>query len=220
MNKLFIKWITVVVIFLSYSVSYSYDLNDDGYEDVVVSSYYRSNSYIFYGSSIGVPYTPSISLPTTFATGNTVADLNKDGYLDIIFCNFSDGTTTAVDSYIYWGSENEYSSSNRTALPTLGATAVSAYDLNYDGYPDIVFSNNNYDYEYQVNSYIYWGGQNGFSAANKLELSTNGAKGNFLADLNKDGYIDIIFCNNNDGSGYLVNSYIYWELNPVFPSQT
>lgn len=141
------------------------------------------------------------------------SDLNKDGYSDIVVANNqSDGSHFDINSYVYWGSATGYSASNRTELPTHGTDSVSIADLNKDGWPDIVFSNNHDDsYNYNINSYIYWGSSSGYSSSNKTELPTNAAIGVAVSDLNNDGWADIIFCNHQNGSGNeSTNSYIYW----------
>lgn len=79
-----------------------------------------------------------------------------------------------------------------------------AYDLNGDGYDDIVFSG--------TSSYIYWGDPSN-SYSTRTELATHGAMGNSISDLNGDGYLDIIFANHDDDfyyPNYNINSYIYW----------
>ncbi len=65
-------------------------------------------------------------------------------------------------------------------------------DVNNDGYMDIVFSNSRNDSTYNLNSYIYWGSASGFSNDNKIELATHHAVDNSIADLNNDGYLDIV----------------------------
>ncbi len=84
-----------------------------------------------------------------------------------------------------------------------------AYDLNNDGYGDIVISNYNYNANHVLNSYVYWGDGTG-SYTNKIELPTNGSYANSVTDLNSDGYLDIIFSNYYNNSSYKINSYIYW----------
>jgi len=189
------------------------DLNDDGYLDLVFSKYNTSgtgDAAIYWGSTSGYSESLITYLPTLGSHGNYVADLNDDKYLDIIFANYGSGSYHDVNSYIYWGSQSGYSSTDRTELPTHGGISCSVSDLNRDGYLDIVFSNRqNSVPDWNIHSYIYWGSAGGYSPSNLDSLYTEGAYGNAVADLNKDGNLDIIFCNHYNGS-YQCNSYVYW----------
>ncbi len=188
------------------------DINSDGYPDLIVGNYsdgkkYMTDSYIYWGGRYK-PYTRKSRLITQGSTGVTVADLNKDGYPDIIFCNYTDGKSYNVNSYIYWGSRNN--SFEKTEIPTVGATQCTVADLNNDTYPDIVFSNHYNGKSYNINSYIYWGnGTKDFSR--KSELPTCGAMHTSCADLNSDGYPDIIASNFYDGKTHNLKSYIFWN---------
>ena len=92
------------------------------------------------------------------------------------------------------------------------STPGAFYDLNKDGRPDLVISNMHDDARnFNINSYIYWGKQDwAYSADSCMELPTHGATGNSIADLNKDGNLDIIFSSYNDNVSYCTNSLIYW----------
>ena len=194
------------------------DLNNDGYWDLVFSSYDRSGAQhgrIYWGSDQGYTETNTDSLPTLGSQFNYVADLNDDHYPDIIFANFGMNYAHEVPSYIYWGSAAGYNSSNRTDLLTHGATGCSVSDLNRDGYLDIVISNTiGESDEVCINSYIFWGGVDGYSNDRKDSLPTKAGFGNAVGDLNRDGYLDIVFANHRDGSDpnyqYECNSVIYW----------
>lgn len=193
------------------------DLNADQYPDIVFSNCYNGtsrniDSYIYWGSPDGFSTSDRTGIPTSGASDNTITDLNGDGCLDIIFSSYTDGTSTICNSYIYWGDKtNPYSTLNRTLLPTIGANSCSAADLNNDGYPDLVFSNyHGPDYYSNVNSYIYWGGETGYSASDRTELPTLHATGNVIADVDNDGWLDIIFANFFDGVSNNISSYIYY----------
>jgi len=217
------------------------DLNQDGYLDLVFSNYcsgttqaewnYEIDSYIYWGGPDGYTTTHRLGLPTKGANGNAVADLDENGYLDIVFSNVGKNPVagslpdpTGVKSYIYWGSSQGYSDSDRTQLPTNGSTGCSVADLDDDGDLDIVFSNyltTTSPYYYETDSYIYWGTGTGitstsFIASNPTELATVGAVANYVVDLDQDGHLDIIFSNyrqNGNGSistTYEIDSYIYW----------
>ena len=189
------------------------DLNNDGYLDLVFSKYDGSGSgdaAIYWGAADNYSDGRVTLLPTLGSTGNFIADLNDDRYLDIIFANYGSGDSHEVNSYIYWGSETGYLTSRKTELPTHGGISCSVADLNKDGLLDIVFSNRQTAYiTVNIHSYIYWGHADGYSTAHMDSLYTEGAYGNAIADLNKDGNLDIIFCNHYNGS-YECNSYIYW----------
>ena len=205
------------------------DLNGDGHLDLVFSNYdnakkqgnslvlhqHKVNSYVYWGSGSGYGPTNKTELPTVGAAGNAVADLNGDGYLDIVFANVFDGSSTKVNAYVYWGAQSGYSTAKRTELPVLGAPKypgprVAIADLNGDGYPDLVFANWSDGTSVKVDSYIYWGSAKGYSVASRTGLPTMAAAGVSVADLNGDGNLDIVFSNHTDGSSNKVDSYIYW----------
>jgi len=187
------------------------DLNGDGWLDIVLNNSAdcqtsNLNSYIYWGSTGGKFSAANRSeLPTLKAGGNSVADLNSDGYPDIIFSIRHDGTSYKTNSLIYWGSYGGgYSTSKRTELPTLGTQENAVADLNGDGYLDIVFSNE------VGNSYIYWGSSGNFLGSKPAGLPTIRAQGVSIADLDRDGHLDLVFSNLHNGATYTLNSYIYW----------
>ena len=189
------------------------DLDGDGWLDLVFCSFHSStfstNSFVYLGSS-GGKYSKGKrkELPTVGATANALADLNQDGYPDIVFAQ-------SINSLIYWGSAGgAFSSKNVTGLPTIGAIDVSVADLNRDGHLDIVFANHfdEFNKKPKVNSYVYWGSGTGYSPGDRTELATLHANGVSVADLNRDGLLDLVFSNSFDSPKKTsqVNSYIYW----------
>jgi len=200
-----------------------WDLNNDGFLDIVFSNArddksYQINSYIYWGSAGGFSSGNKTELPTQGSYGNSVADLNGDGFLDIVFSNRMGVTSSNTNSVIYWGSVSGFSSGNKTELPTHGAYTNSIADLNGDGFLDIVFSNQDDVTSYNINSVIYWGSASGFSSGNKTELPTHGGVGSSVADLNGDGFLDIVFNNAYDGTSFNINSVIYWGSASGFSS--
>ncbi len=212
MEKIFLKT-CIILLLISFlpSTGYVYDLNQDGYEDIVISNGYGNsfnvNSYIYWGAS-GGQFSTKTELSTHDAYGNTVADLNSDGYLDIVFGNAYNGSSFNINSYIYWGNASA-SYNTKTELPTQGVVGTSLADLNKDGYVDIVFSNSYNGSSCNINSYIYWGNASA-SYTTKTELPTQNAISSSIVDINKDGYLDIVFSNKYNGSSYNINSCIYW----------
>jgi len=115
-------------------VANTWDLNQDGYKDIVFSNRFDNStsslrSYIYWGSDSGYSALDLESLPTHGASGVSVSDLNRDGFLDLVLSNsFTDGSED-IDSYIYWGSGTGYSVSNMDSLPTHGASLGLEKDL-------------------------------------------------------------------------------------------
>jgi hypothetical protein len=198
------------------------DLDHDGHLDLVVSNNYaagrlRQDSYIFWGSAAGFSAQKRQQVPTLGAIQNCVADLDGDGRLDIVFANHHNDTTFAVSSFIYWGSEDGFTSARRTGLPTQGASGCAVADLNGDGRLDLVFANYDSGASHRIDSYIYWGGAAGFSAARRSGLPTVGARGVSVADLDADRQLDLVFSNYYDGKTYRLDSYIYWGQKGQYP---
>jgi hypothetical protein len=164
-------------------------------------------------------------------------DLNNDGYLDILI-NHTHNAFETPDAFIYWGTADGYhsllpafwkqlpaykifSSLNEQQkymgfLPTFGGGPCKIGDYNCDGFPDIAFINTIHNYSYNMEAYVYWGGPQGYSAVHRSELPILFAQDIESVDLNRDGYLDLVFANYGreygSARGYLYNkeSYIYW----------
>jgi hypothetical protein len=205
------------------------DVNGDGYADLVITSSAKSEGlaslvsgqqsrgvrlryfYILPGGPTGVAGLGLIKLPSYEASDSAISDFNKDGFMDIAVANRSDGATPNVASFIYWGSTSGFAAEKRTELPTLGATGVMAADLNNDGYVDLIFANSSDGSTLDVSSCIYWGGSQSFAPQVRTDLQSFGASSVNVADLDRDGKMDIVLVNSGSGhSGGNVNSMIYW----------
>ncbi|MCK4674065.1 VCBS repeat-containing protein, partial [candidate division WOR-3 bacterium] len=110
-------------------------------------------------------------------------DLNNDGYIDLFTADRSGPYVK-----IFWGSATGYSSNNRTLFPSAGAGNCDAADLNGDGYVDFLVA---HSHEYKIS--IYWGNTTGPDPSNYFDIPLLQYDGEacFIADFNKDGYLDI-----------------------------
>src|SRR5260370_39087782 len=122
-----------------------------------------------------------------------VADVNRDGYPDIFLANHEDHGNRLTYSYLYLGSPQGFSNQRRIQFETVGAYGAALADLNKDGYLDLVVSNYQGYYTYDVPSYIYWNCPHGFDPLRRTPLYTHGAAGVAVADFNEDGNPDILF---------------------------
>ncbi|HEX7319652.1 MAG TPA: FG-GAP-like repeat-containing protein [bacterium] len=171
---------------ISNEVCYTADLNRDGYIDIICGTTVNDNTgSIFWGSAAGYSWSNRIDLPNEYGAHNTeVADLNRDGYYDIIFVN-----NYGSENYIYWGSISGYSTGDMTALPAPASTphGATVADFNGDNYLDLVFTSVS-----GSGSFIYYGSASGYGSYQSLNTgSTYG--GSCACDINRDGYLDLTF---------------------------
>lgn len=197
------------------------DLNKDGYLDIIVPYIKSPWVSIFWGGPGEYSAERVTRLPSMATVDVEVADLNKDGSLDLILCNFWDTETLShqINSYIYWGSPEGFKPNNRQELPNGAAHDASVADMNNDGHLDIVFSNyHRGQLRHGITSYVYLGSEEGFyRRENRIELLNDSAAGNLVADLNHDGYIDIVFSNHTLwGRHDNAQSRIFWGASNGF----
>jgi hypothetical protein len=201
----------------------NWDLNGDSFPDLVFPSSHDNNlgvdSFIYWGSKDGFSLSKRTMLPGDGTIGVVVADVNGDGFPDVILANEFNGTKTELHSFIYWGSKEGYSVQRRSELPTIGATAVAVADLNNDKLPDLVFASSGSSYQFSKEgsdytflrpaSDIYWGSSNGFSTNRVSQLVTYNARDVKTVDLNGDGNLEILFAEEGQGR-HRGGVRIYW----------
>ncbi len=170
------------------------DFNDDGHTDLLVLHNAEDQPHkeppadLYWGGEDGLSTDRVAQFPAPLAWGGHCADLNKDGYLDII-------AACGSKLRILYGSEKGYCEENTVILdpsnenePPVSALWPALADLNGDGWLDMVvpYSLRNY-------SCIFWGGPNGYSLDNCQKLPLECGLCVRIADLNKDGYPDLVF---------------------------
>lgn len=90
-----------------------------------------------------------------------------------------------------------------------GDTAAPCGDLDCDGWPDLVLARTqDEEGSYDVPSLVYYGGPEGLSAP--VELPTAGAMGAAIADLDQDGFFEVVIAQaTSDGRDRLVDSLVF-----------
>ncbi len=191
--------------------SVSGDFNADGVSDALLISsgeddaanYLKSTSSIYWGAKDGLAPDRKTDLPAgARGFGATVADLNRDGYLDFIL-----GDLYGKLVRIYYGSKEGYTDKGLQGLKSSDPFFVRAVDLNGDGLLDIVSPHCN---ENKV--VIYWNTATGFTEDNITELYHDGAGYPNFADLRNNGSLDMVITGGFSGvtGDFRTYSSIYW----------
>ncbi|MFA6027462.1 MAG: FG-GAP-like repeat-containing protein, partial [Patescibacteria group bacterium] len=214
------------------------DINDDGYEDILICSVVTSNSgavYLIYGQADKLE-SASLSTAIKFTAENewdiisdvSSGDVNGDGYDDILTVSNYNDENGAV--YLIYGRADKFTSASlSTAIKFTGEEAwdepmtVSADgDYNSDGYRDILvtsFSNSDGGAAAGAAYLIYGQAEDltGGSLSTAVEFTgeaANDAAGfaSSAGDVNGDSYDDFLVgaYNNNDGGAAAGAAYLIY----------
>jgi hypothetical protein len=173
------------------SVSHAGDINNDGFDDVIVGAdNYQVQgetgaygaAYIYYGSPTGldeINYEVIVGPQKASQFGFTVSgvgDVNGDEHDDVVIgaISYSNGQKNEGSVYLYLGSEEGialtpfWQFENNNATSQLGYAISGLGDLNQDGYDDFSISAPFYDYdENLINNgavYVFLGSEFGPNA--------------------------------------------------------
>lgn len=129
-------------------------------------------------------------------TGGSVnfADLDKDGWLDIVSTGYGSGP----EAYVYWNNgDGTFSKKEDQTFVGTYNSGSGVFDMNNDGYADIIISG-----ESPKNLFIYKNnGDRTFSLITKDEAGFKGLDGGQLAfgDINHDGLVDVLLGGHFEG---------------------
>ena len=196
------------------------DLNLDGYVDLLaVNSGHAgeaalSNPHlglnIFWGSADGfdVDRRRTVVRERHLGTSN-VADLNRDGYLDLVLGQFSPTTAGGTQELIiYYGGDSGFDRQRRVAIPSPGRSISTVIaDFDRDEWLDVAVNS----YEKDVIR-IFRGSEQGFDATRQSHLVIHSPIDLETADLNADGWLDLIVGSYSDRlSGFHdTGTSIFW----------
>jgi len=178
------------------------DLNQDTYPEVIfsnqrITNQLNINSYVYWNDEGNLYFGNHTQLPTLGAVASTIGDVNNDWLPDVIFFNdegyFRDGPTI---SKIFWGNKTRnFSNTHTTKFHTHHIFGQGHADLDDDGQMDLVLSQERFVSRvgHEQNGLIlYWGaGNEQFNSPSILTMIT-AYGGPRIADINKDGYLDIL----------------------------
>jgi hypothetical protein len=179
--------------------------NVDGYVDLACVSAGGYSLTLLTNNGSGI-----FTSNTTFNVGSesyavTAADVNGDGKMDLIYANINNpspgsgnnGTVTVLTN-------NGSGGFGSNATYNVGSYPVSLItaDVNNDGKPDLICANYG-NYEQGSISVLTNDGSGGFATAATINVGSAGGFGPnsvTAADVNKDGWVDLI-CVNTGASG-------------------
>lgn len=176
-----------------------FDVNNDGWYDLVSADWAGPNLRIWLGSASGYSSTSSLTYPITVGGNCDMSDLNIDNYAELIHSGHG-----MYNCYIYWGTASGPSASSPTTLWNDGSEAVYIADFDKDTYLDIVLATND-----QGLVLIYWGipgGPHGiqYSVTDTTVIRITGRLGHNMeaSDLDRNGFLDLIVAGN--GATYIL----------------
>ena len=141
-----------------------------------------------------------------------VADLNKDGWLDLIVSTAGHYMRLKDTLHIFYGSPEGFRPKNSQAyLAGYSPINTAVADFNRDGNLDLISTAYSSPTARVLPAQLFWGNGKTLDFDHPVNLPAESSSAVVQDDLNRDGWIDIaLACHRND-LGHQVDSLVYWN---------
>jgi hypothetical protein len=184
------------------------DMNADGNPDLVVVNTYGSVGVLL-GNGDGTFQSQKNVNTLEYPSSLAVADFNGDGKPDLAVTTLNSIPPNHSYVGVLMGNGDGTFGAQSIFTGGTGGDSVAAVDVNGDGKPDLVVTN-----EYSNNVSVLLGDGNGLFQGQKTFAVGSGPYSLAVADVNGDGSPDLVVANSGDTASVLLN------LNNCFPGQT
>ena len=194
------------------------DFNRDGYLDAVFTQWQpgAEATSLYWGGPEGFSDDNRFFFRIGSIREHTIGDLNRDGWVDVIFS----GTLNKV--VVFWNSPLGFDNERKTDLPSRVSVGVEVADLDGNGFLDVIASNlydkdpapgksRSFGGSAEGDTFIYWGGSDGYTESNRTILPSVGNSSAAVADLNGNGFLDLVLSSYHAGFTRSHPSRIYWN---------
>ena len=187
------------------------DLDRDGYLEAIFSDK-RDFLLVYVGSKEGISPQRTYKIPCPIPSRLNSADLNGDGWLDLIVSHSSHALRRQESFTILYSQLGKYSPAHsQTSLRGISVSDTAVADFNGDGHLDVMASAYSSPTARVLPATLYWGDGQRIDMERPLLLPASSSAGLAALDFNRDGWIDIAIANHRDDASHQVDSFLYWN---------
>ena len=142
----------------------------------------------------------------------TPADINENGWLDLVVSLMGHYTRQPSSFQIFYGGPDGYSDErSQFHAGNYSPGAIAVADLNNDGHLDLLAPAYSSAQTRVLPAQIFWGDGTQIDLEHPISLPAQSACSALLMDFNRNGWIDVGLACHRDDIGHQADALIYWN---------